>query len=133
HPSARRRLVKDLLGFGLGRISGLIYPLLIVAIVSRELEPMVFGHLMALLALSMWVYLFTTYSFELTSTRRTIVADGHHHQQVEAEIVWAAQLALAAIAGGGTLIAIQIVPTIGADLWGAGLAWLVGVFQAAVP
>lgn len=131
--STRRRMVKDLLGFGLGRISGLIYPLLIVAIVSRELEPILFGHLMALLALSMWVYLLTTYSFELTSTRRTIMADGSHGPQTEAEVVWAAQLALATIAGVGALIAANIVPTIGADCVGAGLAWFVGVLQAAVP
>lgn len=128
-----RQLLGDVIGNGLWRLSSLLYPLLLVIVVSRGLTPEVFGQFMVLLGLVVWLNWFIGYGFEFTATRRTLLKEGATPIHEELQGVWSAQVVLSCLALLGTGLALYSVPVIGDNPLAAFLVWGFAVLQALTP
>jgi len=125
-------ILRELIAIGSSRLFIVLFPLLILPIVSRRLGVDGFGILVFFMNLSMWLSLFIQYGFELTGIRHAVLYEKKRWCE-QGSVIWAAQALLSAAALALIAALFPFISIIHEHAYIALLSWISAVLQAVVP
>ena len=125
------RLRRELTGFGMQQVVNILYPLALLPIVARLLNPEGFGQLVFFLSLGTWGGITIIYGFDITGARAMVIDQAN--QSRIAGTIWSTQIVLAVMLLMVLVLALPFVRFFFEHPDLLALAWLSSLFQALTP
>ena len=125
------RLRRELTGFGLQQVTNILYPLAVLPIVARLLNPDGFGALVFFQSLGTWGGITIIYGLDIVGARALLTEPSD--QSRIAGSLWSAQIAVAVLLLAVLVLALPFVRFFAEHPELLALAWLSALFQSLVP